>query len=343
MKVRTAPATPMTTNRRVDTDTPRLRRRLDRLDELVGGPEPEAGHRPVRVAHGAVAVDDEDRAPVEPDRPEDPVRLAHGLVAVREERECEAALVGAEPVVALHRLRADRQHLGVDRPELVDVGRVAVELPRAHRGVVARVEDEHDRLPLEVRQRVVAVPAGGAVGAGQCEVGRRAPDGDGLAHDAASTVSRMVSGMSKFACTAWTSSCSSRASMSRSTFLAPSAVSSGIVVCGTMSRSEDSTPMPASSRAVRTACSSVGGVVTRQESPSSTMSSAPASRAVSINSSSSADRGTRMVPLRSNCHATAPGSAIEPPFLEKMLRTSAPARLRLSVSTSTITATPPGA
>ena len=48
-------------------------------------------------------------------------------------------------------------------------------------------------------------------------------------------------------------------------------------------------------------------------------------------------------PLRSNCQATAPGSAIEPPFFEKMLRTSAPVRLRLSVSTSTITATPPGA
>jgi hypothetical protein len=48
-------------------------------------------------------------------------------------------------------------------------------------------------------------------------------------------------------------------------------------------------------------------------------------------------------PFRSNCQATAPGSAVDPPFLEKILRTSAPVRLRLSVSTSTITATPPGA
>ena len=50
-----------------------------------------------------------------------------------------------------------------------------------------------------------------------------------------------------------------------------------------------------------------------------------------------------MTPLRSNCHATAPGSAIEPPIFEKMVRTSAPVRLRLSVSTSMSTATPPGA
>ena len=49
------------------------------------------------------------------------------------------------------------------------------------------------------------------------------------------------------------------------------------------------------------------------------------------------------MPLRSNCQATAPGSAIEPPNLVKMLRTSAPVRLRLSVSTSMSTATPPGA
>ncbi len=48
-------------------------------------------------------------------------------------------------------------------------------------------------------------------------------------------------------------------------------------------------------------------------------------------------------PFRSNCHATAPGSEVEPPFFEKMLRISAPVRLRLSVSTSTITATAPGA
>ncbi len=48
------------------------------------------------------------------------------------------------------------------------------------------------------------------------------------------------------------------------------------------------------------------------------------------------------MPLRSNCHATAPGSASEPPRFEKMVRTSLPVRLRLSVSTSTSMATPWG-
>ncbi len=50
-----------------------------------------------------------------------------------------------------------------------------------------------------------------------------------------------------------------------------------------------------------------------------------------------------MTPLRSNCQLTAPGSAMEPPFLLKRLRISAPVRLRLSVRHSTITATPAGA
>ena len=62
-----------------------------------------------------------------------------------------------------------------------------------------------------------------------------------------------------------------------------------------------------------------------------------------MTSSSAKVPGTRMIPLRLNCHATAPGSASEPPILAKTLRTSAPVRLRLSVSTSTSTATPHGA
>ena len=65
------------------------------------------------------------------------------------------------------------------------------------------------------------------------------------------------------------------------------------------------------------------------------MSSAPASRAASINSSSSTDRGTEITPLRRNCHATAPGSASEPPLLLNSERISELVRLRLSVSTST--------
>ena len=49
-----------------------------------------------------------------------------------------------------------------------------------------------------------------------------------------------------------------------------------------------------------------------------------------------------MIPLRSNCHETAPGSAMVPPFLAKTCLISALVRLRLSVSVSTITATPSG-
>ena len=52
---------------------------------------------------------------------------------------------------------------------------------------------------------------------------------------------------------------------------------------------------------------------------------------------------TMMTPLRENCQPTAPGSAMEPPNLEKARRTSEAVRLRLSVSTSTNIATPPGA
>src|SRR5215207_7859311 len=318
-----------------------LGRRLDRGDQLGARPEREPGDRPVGVAQDALAVDHEHRPPVEADRTEDAVQLAHLLLGVAEQREGEPALVLAELVVARHRLGADRQHPGVERRELGDVLGVGVELAGAHGRVVARVEDQDDRAAPVLGQRVLAVPLRRAVGALEREVG------GGAAHldfsDKATTVSRMASGMSKLACTAWTSSCSSRASTSRSTFFADSVDSSGIVACGTIARSTDSTAMPASSRAVRTACRSDGGVVTRQASPSSVMSSAPASRAVSISSSSSVARATRMWPFRSNCQATAPGSAIEPPFFEKALRTSDPVRFRLSVSTSTSTATPPGA
>ena len=49
------------------------------------------------------------------------------------------------------------------------------------------------------------------------------------------------------------------------------------------------------------------------------------------------------MPLRSNCHATDPGSAMEPPFFDRSERISGPVRLRLSVSASMYSATPPGA
>ena len=60
-------------------------------------------------------------------------------------------------------------------------------------------------------------------------------------------------------------------------------------------------------------------------------------------SSSSTELGTVTTPLRSNCQATAPGSAIEPPFFLSAVRMSEPLRLRLSVSTSIRMATPLGA
>ena len=58
---------------------------------------------------------------------------------------------------------------------------------------------------------------------------------------------------------------------------------------------------------------------------------------------SATDPSTRMTPRRSNCQATAPGSASDPPLRLKIVLISAPVRLRLSVSTSTSRATPFGA
>jgi hypothetical protein len=62
-----------------------------------------------------------------------------------------------------------------------------------------------------------------------------------------------------------------------------------------------------------------------------------------MSSSSATFFGSTITPLRSNCHATAPGSAIDPPSFVNTVRTSGPVRLRLSVRHSTITATPDGA
>ncbi len=150
--------------------------------------------------------------------------------------------------------------------------------------------------------------------------------------------------MSKFAYTAWTSSWSSSASTTRSTCFAACSSPSGTVCVGSIVSSADVMAMPAPSSAVRTACRSLGGVVTCHVSPWSAMSSAPASSAASIRSSSdAADFSTMITPLRSNCHTTAPGSAKLPPLRLKTFLISAPVRLRLSVSASTYSATPFGA
>ena len=123
-----------------------------RRHHLVGGAEREAGHRPVHVAHDAGAVDHEDRPPVEAHRAEDAVALARPAcrrrtAAGRRTRPGSSR----EAVVALDRLGADGQHRGVDVAELVDLGRVAVELAGAHRRVVARVEHQHHRLARRTR------------------------------------------------------------------------------------------------------------------------------------------------------------------------------------------------
>ena len=101
--------------------------------------------------------------------------------------------------------------------------------------------------------------------------------------------------------------------------------------------------MPAASSASRTAARSPASVVTCQTSPSSCASSAPASAACStISSSSSWSDDTSTTPLRSNCHATEPGVPRLALCLLKIARTSAAVRLRLSVSASTMMATPSG-
>ena len=72
-------------------------------------------------------------------------------------------------------------------------------------------------------------------------------------------------------------------------------------------------------------------------------SSAPASIAASSMASSEALLASySMIPVRSNMKATEPVSPRLPPDLVKKERMSEAARLRLSVSASTMTATPPG-
>src|SRR5919201_5345656 len=77
--------------------------------------------------------------------------------------------------------------------------------------------------------------------------------------------------------------------------------------------------------------------------PSRETSSAPPSAAASVSSSSSTPSAeTRTTPRRSKSQVTAPAVPRLPSFLENTCRTSEAVRLRLSVSASTITATPFG-
>ena len=66
-------------------------------------------------------------------------------------------------VVAGDVLGRDAEHLRVELGELLELVVVAVELLRAHRRVVTRIEHEHDRVAGVVAERHVAVhrwPAG---------------------------------------------------------------------------------------------------------------------------------------------------------------------------------------
>src|SRR6056297_3640291 len=222
-------------------------------DELTHRPERQPGDRPVGVAHDTVAVEDEDAAAGEPDRTEGAVHARHRLVGVGQQRELESVL-GREGVVAAHVLRRDPQYLGVHLVELPEVVVVAVELLRAHRRVVTRIEHEHHGLAGEVRQRVLATAR-----SGQREVG-----GDiahTQAHEAATSINSSL--MSKLANTSCTSSLSSNASRMRRTDFASPASVIGTRLSDTIGESAESTSMPASSRAAFTSYTTDGSVITR--------------------------------------------------------------------------------
>src|SRR4029077_11977568 len=109
-------------------------------------------NRSVCVANDAVAIDDENAAPRKSQRTERAVQPRYGLVGVGEQRKLQALLAGKH-LVALDALRGDAEHLRIERFELVELAAVRVQLLRAHRGVVARIEDEDDSFVGEVRQR----------------------------------------------------------------------------------------------------------------------------------------------------------------------------------------------
>ena len=85
-------------------------------------------------------------------------------------------------------------------------------------------------------------------------------------------------------------------------------------------------------------------MTTSNSSPWSATSSTPASRTATSTSSSVSPStfATRMTPLRLKLYATLPGSPIVPPLRLIAVRTSAAARLRLSVRHSISSATPFG-
>src|ERR671912_735160 len=126
---------------------------LELFDQLAHRPIRETCHRAVCVADRSLTVDDEHTAPREAERTERAVCPRDRLVRVREQRECETVLAG-ECLVAVDRLRRDADDLRVELLEFLEAVVVRVELLGAHRRVVARIEDEHQRPAAEVCQRV---------------------------------------------------------------------------------------------------------------------------------------------------------------------------------------------
>src|SRR5690606_10859627 len=141
--------------------------------------------------------------------------------------------------------------------------------------------------------------------------------------------------------TCWTSSRSSRASMSfcmRSLSSAPSSAST----FGRIVTSATSALSPAASRACLSAPKSAGAHSTSMPPSSSVlMSSAPASMAASITASSAVPGAKRNWPQWVNWNATEPSVPRLPLFFENAWRTSATVRVRLSVMQSTMIAAPP--
>src|SRR5882672_6118621 len=150
------------------------------------------------------------------------------------------------------------------------------------------------------------------------------------------------SATSKLAATVWTSSLSSSTSSSFSRDSAASAPTATLLRGRQLRRASCGDPNLASS-ASRTAANCSVAHTTSWTSASLDTSSAPASSAASnMASALAALTGKRITPLRSNMKDTLLVSPRWPPAFEKAMRISEAVRLRLSVSASTMMATPPG-
>ena len=150
--------------RRRSSRWPRLGQRVERRLELVDGLVVEPQQVVVAVADDALLVDHDHRA-LGPERGrEGAVGLRDRAVHVRQQRHVEAVLRD-EALVRVEILRGDAHDGRVERGEVIGAVAVGAELFRAHRRVVARVEQQHDALAAVLGELE------GALGALQLEVG----------------------------------------------------------------------------------------------------------------------------------------------------------------------------